>query len=247
MATTCISSEKRRKHANQSTRKKIGVMIYINKLLRLLLALLGLLIILLSIILDNSFNDHLVRFIAFAIFALATIFFGFLTFGWFSWIPLQFIAFVKQRGFLQQVVPCSPWYDNVVTNFCGEICTLESLEQEEGIRLFELPRSFQNFLYGDQISTQRTIATTTIHSTFDSKIQDFEVATLVEGGQDLQGLTTKSEIFDFSPISRILECSHSKMEIDSISSPNLQKVPSQGEGIIVEIVPSRIFHILGNE
>lgn len=234
---TCIDIEKKRRRANQSTRKEIGVMIYINKLLRLLFSFSGLLVIFLSVILDNSFNDKPIRFTAFAILAPIMIFLGFLASGWFPWIPLRFIALVKRLGFLQQVVPCSPWHDNVVINFRGKICTLELLEQVEGTMLLEFPMSVQNFLYGDRFPPQRTTHLMHSHSTLDSDIKVYEVTTspLEIQGQDVHKISTlnpqsqgikTNNVPNQAFMNKTPACPHAGMARDQVSSPNLQETPS---------------------
>lgn len=120
-------------------------------------------------VLDNSYNDQPLRFIPFGILAPFTIFFGFLASGWFPRIPLLIIAILKRHRFLRHVMPCSPWHDNVLTDFSGMVCTLKPMKQAEGTS--KLPQSLQNFLYGDLECSQGTVITQSVLERESSNLQ----------------------------------------------------------------------------
>lgn len=131
---------------------------YLDKVLRVSFTLFALLAVVLSVVLDKFFNDRPVRFIPFTILAPSAIFFGILASGWFPRFPLWFISILKGHGFLKHVSTCSPWHDNIVTNFTGPICTLKSMvevDSNTSLRLpSNLPSNILRFLYSDQLNLE---------------------------------------------------------------------------------------------
>jgi hypothetical protein len=174
--------------------KEIAMRTYLNKVLRILFILFGLLTIILSVVLDNSYNDQPRRFIPFGILAPFTIFFGFLASGWFPRIPLRFIAFLKRHRFLRHVIPCSPWHDNVLTDFSGMICTLKPMELAEDTS--QLPQVLQNFLYGDVECPQGAVVTQSALEPESSVFQDVPTSTPQSSDfQEVSTLTPQSSDF----------------------------------------------------